>query len=108
MKKKQQSLGENYLKKIPSVPQGLSFSTDENGIVTLETENKGMMNRIAQKFFGKPKISYIHLDEFGSFVWQKVDGKTDILTLGESVKKQFGEKADTLINYTKMLSQRKK
>ena len=96
MKKKQQALSENYLTNIPSVPQGFRFSTDENGIVTLEIENKGVMNRIAQKLFRKPKISYIHLDEFGSFVWQQIDGKTDILSLGEIVKKQFGENIEPL------------
>ena len=96
MKKKQTNLGENYLQKKPSIPEGLSFEADEQGIVTLMIENKGVMNRIAQKLFHKPKISYIHLDEFGSFVWKAIDGKKDLLSLGETVKEQFGEKAEPL------------
>ncbi len=72
------------------------FSTDENGVVTLEIENKGFFNRIAQKLFKKPKISYIHLDENGSFIWPLIDGKTDILTLGEKVREYFGEEAEPL------------
>ena len=48
MKKKNDK---NYLEKIPVHPEGIPWKTDENGIVTLETENKGAMNRIAQKLF---------------------------------------------------------
>ncbi len=72
------------------------FSVDEKGIVTLEVENKGVFNRIAQKLFKKPKISYIHLEEIGSFVWPLIDGKTNITDLGIKVKEHFGEKAEPL------------
>jgi len=54
------------------------------------------MNRIAQKLFRKPRISHIHLDEMGSFIWPLLDGERNIIKLGESVKEQFGEKANPL------------
>ncbi len=73
-----------------------SFSTDENGVITLEIENKGVFNRVAQKLFKKPKISYIHLDEMGSFVWPFIDGKRDITEIGVLVKEHFGDKAEPL------------
>ena len=58
---------------------------------------KGNSNsEIAQKLFKKPKISYIHLDEFGSFVWKISDGGEDITALGERVKEKFAEKAEPL------------
>lgn len=72
------------------------FSEDEKGIVTLEIENKGVFNRIAQKLFKKPKISYVHLDEMGSFVWPLIDGEKDITEIGKAVKEHFGEKAEPL------------
>lgn len=72
------------------------FSTDEKGAVTLEIENKGVFNRIAQKLFKKPKISYIHLDEMGSFVWPLIDGEKSILDIGKDVSAHFGEKAEPL------------
>ena len=87
---------DNYLEKIPCRKDGLNWEIDDNGIVTLLIENKGVFNRIAQKLFKKPKISYIHLDEMGSFVWPFLDGKSNIITLGEKVKKQFGEKCEPL------------
>jgi len=76
--------------------EGLGWSTDEKGLVTLEIQNTGIMNRIAQKLFKKPKVSYVHLEEVGSFVWPLLDGEKTILVLGEAVKEHFGEKAEPL------------
>ena len=94
MKKK--VINENYLDNIPVVNERLSYKVNEEGIVTLAQENTGFMNRIAQKLFKRPKISYIHLDELGSFIWQLIDGETTILAMGEPVKERFGEKAEPL------------
>lgn len=87
---------ENYLEKKPICKTGLNWSKDENGNVTLEMENKGVANRIMQKLIKKPKISYIHLDETGSFVWPLMDGERDILEIGKLVEAHFGEKANPL------------
>ncbi len=84
----------NVLEFIPQ--KNISFSINENGAVTLEIENKGVFNRIAQKLFKKPKITYIHLDEFGSFIWHLIDGQTNILAMGEKVKEKFGEECEPL------------
>lgn len=87
--------GKNYLEQVP-LRQIQRYSTDENGVITLEIDNKGVFNKIAQKLLKKPKVSYIHLDEMGSFVWPLIDGKRDIIEIGEFVKEHFGEKAEPL------------
>lgn len=87
---------ENYLERKPICKNGLNWSKDENGNVTLEMENKGVANRIMQKLIKKPKISYIHLDEMGSFVWPLMDGEKDIIEIGKFVEEHFGEKANPL------------
>lgn len=87
---------ENYLEKKPICKNGLNWSRDENGNVTLEMENKGVANRIMQKLIKKPKISYIHLDEMGSFIWPLMDGERDVLEIGKFVEEHFGEKANPL------------
>ncbi len=84
---------ENYLERCPVRPAGIAWSTDENGIVTLDIENKGIMNRIAQKLLKKPKVSHIHLDEIGSFVWPLIDGETTIAQMGEPMEAHFGDRA---------------
>ncbi len=86
---------QNYLDFIPQ-KKIERFTTDNDGIVTLEIENKGVFNKIAQKLFKKPKISYIHLDEMGSVIWGFVDGKRDITAIGILVKEHFGDNAEPL------------
>lgn len=86
----------NYLDKKPMRADGINWSADEKGIVTLEIENKGWANFIAQKLFKRPKISYVHLDENGSFIWPLLDGEKDITAIGVLVKERFGEKAEPL------------
>lgn len=92
MSKKQ---SENYLEFVP-IRKIERFTTDENGVITLEIENKGFFNRLAQLLFKKPKISYIHLDEMGSFVWPIIDGERNITDIGVFVKDHFGDKAEPL------------
>ena len=83
----------NYLEKIPLRNKDIHWTVDENGIMTLEIENRGVVNRIFQKLFKKPKKSFIHLDETGSFVWSLIDGERNVGKIGEELKKKFGEKA---------------
>lgn len=93
---KQKGKSENYLERKPSRPERIKWSADEDGIITLDIENTGAMNRIAQKLFRKPKVSHVHLDEMGSFVWPLMDGKRDIAAIGALVKEHFGDKAEPL------------
>lgn len=94
--KRKQVIQENYLDKVPAHNPAIGWKTDEAGAVTLEIENKGLANRIAQKMLKKPKITYIHLDENGSFVWPLIDGKSSISELGKAVDEHFGEAAHPL------------
>ncbi len=93
MMKKKNITSENYLDRKPCRISGINWYADDKGLVTLEVENRGIFNRIAQKFFKKPEISYVHLDETGSFVWQLIDGSKSIIDLGEDVERKFGEAA---------------
>ena len=93
MSKKKEIISANYLEKIPCRPDRIPWVEDENGKVTLHIENRGLVNRLAQKLLRKPKVSYIHLDEMGSFVWPLVDGASSLLAIGEAVEAHFGEKA---------------
>ena len=96
MKKKKNIISENYLEHKPKRADSIGWSTDNDGKVTLEIENKGVFNSIAQKLFKKPKISYVHLDETGSFIWPLIDGEKNIIDLGKLVEEEFGEKANPL------------
>ena len=93
--RKKTVISENYLERVP-VRADIKWSKDDEGKVTLEIENKGFFNLVAQKLFKKPKISYVHLDETGSFVWPVIDGKLSIIEIGKLVEEEFGEKANPL------------
>ena len=54
------------------------------------------MNTLMQKCFKKPRISYIHLDETGSFIWQLMDGRRNVAAIADSVREHFGKKAEPL------------
>ena len=93
---KKNKKNENYLERVPLRPQWLSWSSSENGVVTLDIENKGVFNRIAQLTLKKPKVSHIHLDEVGSFIWKITDGEKNIADLALIAQKEFGEKINPL------------
>ena len=87
---------ENYLEKIPVRLEKFRWTEDESGLVTIEIDNKGFFNRLLQKIAKKPPVSFIHLDENGSFVWKCIDGQRDIIKIGELVSSHFGEKAEPI------------
>ena len=94
--KKKIIINKNFLENIPVINPLIKWSQSDDGKVTLEIENTGFFNTLAQKFFKKPRISYVHLDENGSFVWPIIDGEKNIISIGEYVKEEFGEKAEPL------------
>ena len=72
------------------------WSVDKDGAVALEVENKGVFNRIAQKLLKKPPVTFVHLDEMGTFIWPLLDGKLTVGELGEKVREEFGDEAEPL------------
>ena len=88
---------ENYLDKVAERVEKIKWSEDEDdGMVTLNIENKGVFNKVAQTLFKKPRVSHVHLDEMGSFIWPLIDGKKTVLQIGELVGEHFGDKAEPL------------
>ncbi len=96
MSRKKNVIPENFLEQVPIHKEGMNWSFDEKKLVVLEVENKGIANRIAQLIIRKPKISYIHLDENGSFIWPLIDGKRNLVEIGKEVEAHFGEESHPL------------
>jgi hypothetical protein len=87
---------DNYLDYIPRPNTLFECNKNKDGKIEIKMHNKGVFNKIAQVLFKKPKYSYIELDEFGSFVWEQMDGKKTIYEIGTLVKERFGDKAEPL------------
>ena len=94
--RKKNVISENYLLRVPSRPESIEWNVDDDGNVTLMIENTGWVNRLVQKLFFRPRYSQIHLDKFGSFVWQTMDGAMDITAIGLLVEEHFGEESHPL------------
>lgn len=87
---------ENYLDFIPKHNSLYPFMTNQKGHIEIRVKNTGLFNRIAQFLFRRPKFSNIELDDFGSFVWECINGESTIYEIGVLVKKEFEEKAEPL------------
>lgn len=94
MKRKKQQ--RNYLDLIPVRAEGLAWTRDDEGIVVLEVENTGVFNRIAQRCFKRPKVTKVHMEQFGSFLWPLIDGERPVKELAGLLKERFGEEAEPL------------
>lgn len=94
--KKEKKASINYLDLIPERSKSLRWHDDLKGRTILEVENTGFFNRIAQKVFGKPQYTKVHLDEMGTFVWPLIDGEKTVEEIAVLVKEHFGEKAEPL------------
>lgn len=107
MAKEKKESPDNYLDFVPIISDKHKWEADEEGDVTIFIENKGIFNRLAQKLLKKPKVSQIHLEKFGSFIFPQIDGKASIYEIGQKVKDHFGDEAEPLYprlaEYFKML-----
>ncbi len=101
---------ENYLDYIP-VRNSKNTWEENDGIVTINMVHTGFYSTIAQKFFHTPKISHIKLDEYGTFVWNAIDGQNSVYQIAELIKEKYGDKAnplyDRLVKYMQILRNNK-
>ena len=98
---------ENYLDFIPVVNGQNTWDRGEDGVVTIHMVNRGFYNTLAQKLFHTPRVSHIKLDEYGSFLWMRIDGVKTVVQLALELKEAYGEKAeplyDRLVKYMQIL-----
>ena len=87
---------DNYLDFVPVISDKHKWEADEEGNVTIFIENKGIFNWLAQKLLKKPKVSQLHLERFGSYIFPLIDGKASIYEIGQKVGERFGDEAEPL------------
>ena len=90
---------ENYLDFIPVVNGQNTWDRGEDGVVTIHMVNRGFYNTLAQKLFHTPRVSHIKLDEYGSFLWMRIDGVKTVGQLALELKEAYGEKAEPLYDW---------
>ena len=71
----------NFMDYVPVCNPGYSWDADKKGIVTVHVVNKGFYNWLAQKFFKKPRISHIALDEYEKSLFLTQAQEEEVLSL---------------------------
>lgn len=86
----------NYLDLTPEIKESLEWHIEENGGIIILCQHKSITDKIASFIFKMPKTTQVHLDEFGSFVWLNIDGKSTVYDIAQKIKEKFGEKSEPL------------
>ncbi|MGI6153385.1 MAG: PqqD family protein [Christensenellaceae bacterium] len=87
----------NLLDMVPQKNAKYEWQLDETtGRVQITVERNSMIERAVRKFAKTPKTLTVDLDNFGSFVWQMIDGTRDIHAIGRLVADAFGKEAEPL------------
>lgn len=94
---------ENYLDFVPVKNPEVEFEVNDEGRVTVQIEWKGFYHKIAQRFFRRPRVSDIKLDDYGSFVWNAIDGKKDVHQLSKDLEGNYAKMEKPLSRLIKFL-----
>ena len=68
--KNKRIIKKNYLDIVFIPSEKLKDHNSDDGFVVLDVENTGFFNKIAQKFFKKPRFSHITTDKYGTVLWK--------------------------------------
>ena len=85
----------NFLEFIPEVNEKIEFY-EKNDLVYLKKKHNHIFDKIAQKMFFTPKESNIKLESYGSDVFRMIDGKANIIEIGNKLKEQYGDEVEPL------------
>ena len=87
---KKRKLPPNYMDILFERNPEQKWNQNEDSSVSLEMEHSGFFDRIAQRFFKKPRVSHIALDKYGSAVWLALDGTKTVFDVLNMMNKQSG------------------
>ena len=96
-KRREDRVSANFMDRIYVHNLDCPFEKKKDGTIVVDMEHKGFFSFVAQKEFGKPRISHIVLDEYGSTLWEAIDGKNTVWDAVRVMEEAFpDEKKDML------------
>ena len=93
---KPKKLSQNYMDVI--YKHNKKWTMNEKSHVEVEMEHTGFTNRVAQKFFKRPEVSQIELDEYGTIVWQSLDGKRTVHEVLQIMEQKLPNEQDRMLD----------
>jgi len=97
-KMQKNSVSSNYMDLIFVHAGDKPYTVDDKGIVTVDVTNKGFYNKIAQRFWNKPSVSHIELDEYGSCVWNSLDGQNTVNEVLEIMYDKYPDEKERMLD----------
>ena len=84
----------NLLDLAPSrVRQSETDPGDREVVLVPRFGDKTRLSRWLQRRAQRP-FHRVTLDEYGTFIWRRIDGATPVLSIAEALKQQYGEKVE--------------
>ncbi|WP_315167866.1 PqqD family protein [Metaclostridioides mangenotii] len=88
---------EEVLNLVYQIRDDLEYEVDEKSIVTIIKRQEHWVQRFFRKLrFKIPKITYIKLDAYSSFIFLNIDGNRTVKEIGEIMDEKYGEEAKPL------------
>lgn len=84
-------MSKEYMDLIPVINEEYSWQLRGSDKVIVNVIHKGFYNSFAVKYLNKSEESEIELDSYGSYVWQKIDGKKKIRDIITEIITDLGE-----------------
>jgi hypothetical protein len=95
---KKKKVSANYMDVVYEIRDSLEWREKKEGTVELDMAHKGIYHRIAQKFFHRPKVSHIALDQYGTALWKGIDGTHTVFDLVHMMQEEFPAEQDKMMN----------
>lgn len=90
-------LKELVFKKNPRV----NYKVEGKQVTIIRAQNHWIQKFLRKLHFKIPEFTYLDLDEYGSFVFQQIDGQRSAYEIGQNLGEQFEEANDYL--YSRLL-----
>ena len=83
---------ENFLEFVPVRNFNWTLSEETNKVVVERPKfDNAFLKKNLLPYFKKQNFN-VNLDEFGSYVWQQIDGEKNIYEIANVLEKKYGEK----------------
>ena len=78
----------NMLEFVPKRSKKINWQIRETGLVRICVKHRGFYSKLAQMLVKAPPISNIDMDQFGSFIWNAIDGRRRNRFISEKISFQ--------------------
>jgi hypothetical protein len=87
-------MNKNLLELIPVKNKKLQTVIREDGLINIVRLRDTLTEKIVCSVFKAPDTLTVKLDEYGSFVWNNINGENTVKEIAHNLKSFFGEETE--------------